>query len=165
MLAQSGLFLRSLLQLTMAATLIGVAPGCDDADGSDEGGTDGANVADPVCDDLLTASDFATVCGSELTLEPTAFEGIELNPCNRDAEDDEAILLVTRHADEQTAMAAADVAGGRGPNLQAGLGLQASAGSRSVFTVEVKATDRSDAICQPDALPLLLDIVLDRVAN
>jgi len=168
-LAQPGFCLRSLLQLALAVTVVASTTGCDDEgdgdDGSDDGNADGDDIPDPVCDDLLTPSDFSTVCGSELMLEPTSFEGIELNPCNRAAENDEAILLVTRHPDEQRANAAADVAGGRGPNHQEGLGLQASAGARSVFTVEVKATDRSDAICQPDALPQLLDIALGRVAD
>lgn len=149
--------------LAMAITACDDDQGDDASDGvADDGGAD---VPDPNCDALLTPGDFATVCGAELTLEPTGFEGIDLNPCSRTAESDEAILLVTRHTNADTAMAAAGVAGGRGPNLQEGLGLYASAGARSVFTIEVKATDRTDAICQPDDLPTLLDVALDRVVE
>ncbi len=162
----------SFRRMCLALALAVAASACDDGD-SDEDDDDGvgdtadegAAVPDPDCDALLTPEDFSTVCGAALTLEPTGFEGIELNPCNRTAANDEAILLVTRHPDADTAMSAADVAGGRGPTLQAGLGLHASAGSRSVFMIEVKAADRADAVCSPEALPTLLDLALDRVVD
>ena len=128
-------------------------------------GDDAANIPNPNCDSLLTPADFQTVCGMELTLEPTGFEGIELNPCNRTAANNEGLLLVTRHPDPATATRAEGVAGGRGPTHQMGLGLHASAGARSVFLVEVKASDESTAICSPDKLPALLDLALSRVVT
>lgn len=120
-------------------------------------------IPDPDCDALLTPADFASVCGSEVTLMPSAFEGIALNPCNRSATNNEGLLLVTRHPSSDVASQAADVAGGRGPTAQPGLGLNASAGSKSIFTVEVKATDDAAAVCAPDDLPQLLDIALSRI--
>lgn len=165
--------LRAPLRLAMFVGLacLGTATACDDDDddgddSADDGNEDdGADVPDPVCDDLLTTADFEAVCGTALTLVPTDFEGIEFNPCNRTASGDDAILLVTRHANADTAASAADVAGGRGPTHQEGLGLYASAGSRSVFAIEVKASDESDAPCQPDHLVQLLDLALDRVVD
>lgn len=141
-----------------------VTPACDS--GSDDGdaeSSDSGEVPDPNCDALLTPDDFEMVCGAPITLEPTGFEGIELNPCNRDSANSEALLLVGRHASASQAASAADVAGGRGPTEQAGLGLWASAGSAGVFSVEVKATNDAGAICSPDELPTLLDIALSRV--
>ncbi|MFT6397358.1 MAG: hypothetical protein ACJAYU_002111 [Bradymonadia bacterium] len=123
----------------------------------------GETTPDPDCDALLTPADFQAVCGEAITLSATGFEGIALNPCNRDASGDEGILLVTRHPSASVAAQGAEVAGGRGPTAQAGLGLYASAGSAGIFTVEVKATDDPAAICAPEDLPELLDIALSRV--
>lgn len=156
---------RRLAVLLQIGLLGGFAVACDESEddvGDEAADDDGEQVPDPNCDELLTPADFASVCGMELTLEPTEFEGIELNPCSRTASGDEAILLVTRHDSASTAMAAVDVAGGRGPTLQEGLGLYASAGAASVFAIEVKATNRTDAICQPDDLPELLDLAVTR---
>jgi len=157
--------LRSLAIVIATATV----PACDgDSDGNGDGesssaGDDTSGAPDPDCDALLTPSDFETVCGAAITLEPTDFEGIELNPCNRDSTNSEAILIVARHMSASVAASAAEVAGGRGPNEQAGLGLWASAGSAGVFSVEGKATNESSAICSPDKLPERLDLALARV--
>jgi hypothetical protein len=148
---------QRLIRLSIALLLLG-AVACGDEENSDVDTT-----PDPVCDALLTPEDFQTVCGELITLTPTIFEGIELNPCNRDATDNEGILLVTRHPSAAVAAQGADVAGGRGPTAQPGIGLHASAGSAGIFTVEVKATDDPAAICAPEDLPVLLDIVLSRV--
>ncbi len=157
--------LRWLPSLAACVCLALAAPACDGGgDDEDSESSDSGSVPDPDCDALLTPADFEAVCGAAITLEPTGFEGIELNPCNRDSENNEAILLVARHSNASQAASAADVAGGRGPTEQAGLGLWASAGSASVFSVEVKATNEAGAICAPEDLPTLLDLVLSRVA-
>ena len=138
--------------------LVLAASACGDDSGEDGGGSD---VADPVCDALLTPADFMDVCGAELTLEPTMFEGIELNPCNRQSDGGEALLLVSRHPSEDVAQAGAEVAGGRGPTLSGTT--HTSAGAQSVFVVEVKVRDDPDAACAPQDAPLLLDLVLSRI--
>ncbi len=119
------------------------------------------DVADPICDALLTPADFLDVCGAELTLDPTAFEGIELNPCNREAADGEALLLVSRHPNESVAEMGAEVAGGRGPTLMGAT--HVSAGAQSVFVVEVKVRDDPAAVCSPQAAAELLDVALSRI--
>ncbi len=116
---------------------------------------------DPLCDALLTPADFADICGAELTLEPTVFEGIELNPCNRETEAGEALLLVSRHPSESVAQMGAEVAGGRGPTLMGTT--HVSAGAESVFVVEVKVRDEPGAACAPETAPQLLDLALSRI--
>ncbi len=131
--------------------------GCDDDSMDDEAD----DVPDPVCDALLTPADFADICGVELTLEPTAFEGIELNPCNRETADGEAIMLVSRHPSQSVAEMGAEFAGGRGPTLMGTT--HVSAGAQSVFVVEVKVRDEAGAACAPEAAPELLDLALSRI--
>lgn len=144
--------------LFVTVVLVFAGPACDD-EGS--GSDSGSDVPDPVCDALLTPSDFMDVCGMELTLEPTEFEGIELNPCNRETAEGDVLLLVSRHGSEEVAELGADVAGGRGPTLFGTT--HTSAGAQSVFVVEVKVRDEAGAVCAPETAPLLLDLALSRI--
>lgn len=121
----------------------------------------GADIPDPVCDALLTPADFEDICGVELTLEPNSFEGIELNPCNRESAGGEALMLVSRHTSESVAEMGAEVAGGRGPTAMGTS--HTSAGAESLFVVEVKVREGSNAVCAPETAPLLLDLALSRI--
>ncbi len=110
---------------------------------------------------VVTPADFSDICGAELTLEPTLFEGIELNPCNREPAAGEALLLVSRHPSESVAEMGAEVAGARGPTLMGTT--HVSAGAQSVFVVEVKVRDEPGAVCASQTAPELLDLALSRI--
>ncbi|MEO0325148.1 MAG: hypothetical protein AAF447_19470 [Myxococcota bacterium] len=148
---------RALSVLSVLAALLMTAA-CGDDDGT--GGSAPTDAGAPVdCDALLTPADFTAVCGAPVTLVPSAFEGIALNPCNRASADGAAVLLVTEHPNPSVAASAAEVAGGRVPTEDVG-GLFNSAGAAGIYAVEVKA---EPGTCDTAQLPMLLDLALGRL--